>query len=194
MSEVEWIKWDARYREGSHTAAGPSAALVAIEALLPAAVSGAGVQARALDVGGGAGRHALWLARKGFDVTIADVSEVGLSLARDRARAEGLDLRTVALDLESEPLPGGPWGLVLVSHFLHRPLFAAFAGALAEGGVLVVLHPTRTNLERHAKPGAAFLLGDGELPSLARGLTIVRYDEGWLEEGRHEARLVARRE
>lgn len=194
MSDAERIKWDARYREGSHTVAEPSRALLAIEALLLASVSATGRPLRALDVGGGAGRHALWLARKGFEVTVADVSEVGLAIARDRARAEGIAIHTTALDLESEPLPEGPWDLVLVSHFLHRPLFGAFPGALAEGGVLVVLHPTRTNLERFDKPGAAFLLDDGELPSLARGLTIVRYDEGWLEEGRHEARLVARKE
>jgi tellurite methyltransferase len=192
MSDAERIKWDARYREGSHTATEPSRALTAIESLLPAA--GPALRLRALDVGGGAGRHALWLARKGFDVTLVDVSEVGLALVNDRARAEGLTVHTVPADLERDPLPEGPWDLILVSHFLHRPLFAAFPGALAHSGLLVVLHPTRTNLERHDKPGAAFLLEDGELPGLVRGLTIVRHDEGWLEEGRHEARLVARKD
>jgi hypothetical protein len=37
------------------------------------------------------------------------------------------------------------------------------------------------------------VLEDGELPSLVRGLEIVRLEEGWLAEGRHEARVVARR-
>jgi len=50
------------------------------------------------------------------------------------------------------------------------------------------------DLTRHAKPGAAFLLEDGELPGLIRGgLRVERYEEGWFEEGRHEARLLARR-
>jgi tellurite methyltransferase len=37
------------------------------------------------------------------------------------------------------------------------------------------------------------VLEDGELPRLISGLETVRYEEGWLESGRHEARLVARR-
>ena len=37
------------------------------------------------------------------------------------------------------------------------------------------------------------LLEDGELPGLVRGLEILKYEEGWTEEGQHEARLVARR-
>lgn len=75
----------------------------------------------------------------------------------------------------------------------HRPLLAALPAALAPGGWLVLAHPTGTNLERHARPPRPFLLEDGELPALVRGLEAIRSEEGWLEEGRHEARLVARR-
>ena len=57
---------------------------------------------------------------------------------------------------------------------------------------LVVVHPTRSNLERHDSPGPHHLLDDGELPGLIPGLEVVHYEEGWSEEGRHEARLVAR--
>jgi hypothetical protein len=64
---------------------------------------------------------------------------------------------------------------------------------LAPGGLLVVEHPTRSNLLRHEKPGAAFLLDDGELPGLCAGLSIEIYEEGWSQAGRHEARIVARR-
>jgi hypothetical protein len=35
-------------------------------------------------------------------------------------------------------------------------------------------------------------LDEGELPALVEGLEVLRYEEGWLEEGRHEARVVAR--
>lgn len=57
----------------------------------------------------------------------------------------------------------------------------------------MVIHPTRTNLARHEKPPARFLLEDGELPGLIQGLRIEHYEEGWLSEGRHEAVVVARR-
>ena len=86
-----------------------------------------------------------------------------------------------------------PWDLILSVHFLHRSLFPVFPGILQRGGTLLVIHPTQTNLQRHEKPPARFLLEDGELPKLVEGLEIVYYEEGWLVEGRHDAVLVARR-
>lgn len=178
-------RWNERYRE-EREAPPPSPFLADLDPLLPRA-------GRALDVGGGSGRNALWLARRGLEVTLADVSDVALALAAEAARAAGLALRTVEVDLEQAPLPEGPWDLVLCAYCLHRPLFAAFPAALAPGGVLVVAHATRTNLERHPRPGPRHVLEDGELPTLVRGLEILRSEEGWLESGRHEARVVARR-
>jgi len=186
MSDQERERWDARYREGAG-ATEPSAFLRSLDALLPQ--SGC-----ALDLAGGRGRHAVFLARRGLDVTVADVSEVGLELARQAAEREGLALRTLAVDLEEQPVPPGPWDVVVCFHYLHRPLFEQFRGCLAPGGLLVFCHPTRRNLERHAKPSAAHLLDEGELPRLVRGLDleVLRYEEGWIDEGRHAARLVAR--
>jgi tellurite methyltransferase len=178
-------RWNERYRE-EREAPPPSPFLAALDALLPR-------RGRALDVGGGSGRNALWLARRGLAVTLADVSDVALARASDAARAEGLPLEVVQVDLERAPLPPGPWDLVLCTYFLHRPLYAAFEAALAPGGLLVVAHATRSNLERHPRPGPAHLLEDGELPGLVRGLVILRSEEGWLEEGKHEARIVAQR-
>jgi SAM-dependent methyltransferase len=185
MAESDRERWNARYRE-PREAPEPSPFLAALGDLLPR-------RGRALDVAGGSGRNALWLARRGLAVTLADVSDVALALASAAAGAEGLALATVRVDLEEAPLPAGPWDLVLCTYFLHRALFAAFPAALAPGGVLVVAHATRRNLERHARPGPAHVLEDGELPRLVTGLEVLRYDEGWLESGRHEARIVARR-
>jgi SAM-dependent methyltransferase len=178
-------RWNERYRaEGWPTA--PAPWLAGLDAVLPR-------HGRALDVGGGTGRNAIWLARRGLDVTLADVSDVALERATRDAQAEGLSLATVRTDLESEPLPPGPWDLVLCAYFLHRPLFAALASALAPGGLLVVAHATRRNLERHPRPGPRWVLEERELPTLIHGLEVLHYEEGWLESGRHEARVVARR-
>jgi SAM-dependent methyltransferase len=144
---------------------------------------------RALDVAGGGGRHAIWLARRGLDVTLVDISPVALAIAR----AAEPRLATLALDLDEAPLPVGPWDLILCFHFLDRRSFAKLPGLLGPGGVLVIVHPTRTNLERHTSPGAQYLLDPGELPSLVPGLELVCVDEGWSREDRHEAVLVGRR-
>jgi SAM-dependent methyltransferase len=184
MAATDRDRWNARYRE-EEPAGEPSPFVVALEPFLPG-------RGRALDVAGGGGRNALWLARRGLDVTLADVSDVALAIATGRARSEGLRIETVQVDLEGAPLPPGPWDVVVCAYFLHRPLLAALPAALAPGGLLAVAHATRSNLKVHPRPGPDHVLEDGELPTLVRGLEVVSYEEGWLESGRHEARLVAR--
>lgn len=193
MSETDRLRWDARYREEGAAARTPSPFVTSsLEPFLSGRSPGPG---RALDVAGGSGRHALWLARRGLDVTLVDVSPVGLDLAREAARAAGLALDARALDLEREPLPAGPWDVIVDYHYLQRSLLPVYARELAPGGLLVLVQPTRSNLERHPRPGAAHLLDDGELRRLIAPLPleVVRLEEGWNDEGRHEARLVARR-
>jgi len=138
------------------------------------------------------GRHGLWLAERGFDVTLVDISPVGLDVARHRATAAGLKVTTMQRDLD-EGLPAGLWDLITCAHFLDRELYRALPAALAPGGGLVIVHPTRRNLERHPRPSARFLLDEGELLELVEGLEMVRFEECWSEGGRHEARLFARR-
>jgi 2-polyprenyl-3-methyl-5-hydroxy-6-metoxy-1,4-benzoquinol methylase len=164
----------------------PSSLVTELEPILPK-------KGRALDLAGGRGRHALWLARLGLDVTLVDVSGVGLELARQAAESAGVKLETEQRDLEAAPFPAGPWDLILCFHYLQPSLFTAFPEALAPGGLLIFVQPTMKNLERHTRPSARFLLQEGELRGLVQGLEILRYDEGWLQEDRHEARVVARR-
>lgn len=184
-SERARERWNRRYRdEGAITE--PSSFVEVLAPHLPAG-------GRALDVAGGGGRHALWLAGRGFDVTLVDVSDEGVALARRRAAAADLMVRAERLDLESQPLPAGPWDVMLVFHYLQRDLFPALREALAPGGVLAAAIATRRNLERHDRPPAEYLLDEGEAPGLAAGLEVVSYTEGWGDEGRHEARLIARR-
>jgi tellurite methyltransferase len=180
-------RWNDKYTRGSHTTQTPNPILVGLEHLLP-------TTGRALDVAGGAGRHAIWLAQRGLEVTLADVSDVGLQVAADHARQAGCEIQRIQTDLQQEPFPAGPWDLILSVHFLWRPLFVSFAKSLAVGGKLVVVQPTRTNLQRHEKPPAPFLLDEGELPTLVADLHIEHYEEGWLADGQHEAVIVARRE
>lgn len=183
MSEEDRQRWNARYREQAR-ALEPSGFLRSIADQLPRV-------GRALDVAGGPGHDALWLARRGLDVTLVDISDVALAHAASAAREAGLPLRQERVDVEGEPLPSGPYALVVCLNFLWRPLFAAFPEVLAPGGLLVFAQPTRSNLQRNPHPSARFLLEDGELPRLLRGLEIISYTEGWTDEGRHEARLLA---
>ena len=190
MGQEDRERWDAKHGAATR-AAEPSAALVELSSWLPA-------RGQALDVAGGRGGNAVWLARRGLQVTVIDVSEVGLERARAHARSAGVELRTERVDLELEPLPSGPWSLVLCSCYLQRELVPRMAEGLEPDGRLVWIHPTTTNLERHASPGMRFLLEPGEARTLVEGAGLrVRWaEEGWVGEGpgaRFLARVVAER-
>lgn len=178
-------RWDAKHAAAG-AAGGPSRALVELAGWLPAG-------GRALDVAGGAGANAVWLAGRGLEVTLVDVSPVGLERARARAQGAGVGLSLVQADLEVEPLPEGPWALVLCCSYLQRELVPRMAAALGPEGRLVWIHPTLANLERHASPSARFLLGPGEARALVEGagLEACAYEEGWVGQG-SEARCLAR--
>jgi tellurite methyltransferase len=196
MPTTDRERWDAKYQDRGARLRDPAAWFVAHADSLP-------TSGRALDLAGGTGRHAVWLASRGLDVTLADVSPVGLALARDLAAQSGVTLEAaVEADLETHGLLGpdaspalaGPWDLVLIHHFLWRPLLTEVPRTLAPGGRLAFVHPTRTNLERHQRPSARYLLEDGELARLVAELPleVLLLEEGWGSEGRHEARLIAR--
>ncbi len=187
MSELDREKWDRKYRSAAPYGTEPSQLLVDQHHWLP-------TTGRALDLAGGSGRHALWLANRGLDVTLTDISSEGLQIAQQRAEASGLQIGCVDIDLEHDPFPDGPWDVVVSCLYLYRPLFPSIRDQLATGGVLVVIQPTRKNLERHARPPEKFLLEENELRQLAHGLKILHYEESWSVEGRHDAVLVAQRE
>jgi len=67
-----------------------------------------------LDVGAGAGRVALELARQGHDVTALDRDAALLAELAARARAGGLEVRTELADAAGFELAGAPFGLVVV--------------------------------------------------------------------------------
>lgn len=185
MSEFDRRKWETRYREGRGYGGEPDPFLDEAAAWLPRT-------GRALDLAGGMGRHAAWLAAHGFEVTLADISAAALTQAAERADLEGWRLETLEVDLD-DSFPAGPWDVVLVSRFLVRAHLGALVASLAPGGWLVLVHPTRRNLERHDKPSLEWLLEPGELAEGVPGLATVHHDEGWTDRGRHEIRYVGQK-
>jgi SAM-dependent methyltransferase len=185
MASEDRERWDAKYRAGAHAYGDAPAWLDAHEAWMPR-------QGRALDVAAGSGRHACWAARRGLDVLAVDISPVGLALCAARAGREGLRVETLALDLERDPLPEGPFALIVCSFYLQRDLFPELGARLAPGGVLVCEIPTVRDLERRSAPSRRYLLEEGELRDLLAPLGILFYDEAWHGE-RATARAIARR-
>lgn len=188
MAESDRETWDVRYRSGEHRGLGPPAWLRELDDELPKTGG-------ALDLAAGAGRVAVWLARRGLAVTAVDISPVGLALAREAANDEGVKISTVAMDLERDALPKGPFSFIACFHYRQQSLFPAIAERLSAGGVVVAELATVKNLERHARPSRRWLAEPNELlrdATSAGGLEVIYYREGW--NGRqHVARLVALR-
>ena len=194
----------ARQMEEKAGVPGPSSWLIENADLLPVVpASGppAGVALpRALDVACGSGRHALLLAAAGFEVRALDRDAVAVEGLRVVARTFGLGLRTEVCDLEAgQGSIAGPRGalapstydLIVVVHYLHRPLFPALVRALAQGGLLLYETFTVDQAAFGHPKSPAFLLQHGELPRLVAPLEVVRQREGEFD-GRRVASVAAR--
>src|SRR6476620_9425281 len=71
---------------------------------------------RALDMGSGPGRNSLWLASQGWTATAVDVSTVGLEMAAQRAREQGLALTTVQGDVHGWTPEEAAYELVVLAN------------------------------------------------------------------------------
>ncbi len=184
MADEDATRWDAKYRGRALPTPGPSVALRSVMSWIPS-------QGRLLDLAGGDGAQALWLAGRGLEVTLCDVSEVALERASQVAAATEVPLTTRCVDLETAPLPKGPWSAVLCSNYLQPSLWSAVADALGPGGTAIWIHPTITNLTRHEKPSRRFLLELGQARTVfeAAGLAVDFASEDWVA-GRHLSRVV----
>lgn len=72
-----------------------------------------------LDIGGGQGRNALYLAQQGFDVTVMDLSSVGLSQLAYKAKKQSVSIATIVGDVTKTVIHGQFNGVVL-SFLLHH--------------------------------------------------------------------------
>lgn len=148
----------------------------------------------ALDVACGRGRHALWLAARGLATLAVDRDLSAVSFVNAEAARRRLPLRAAVMDLETEPVRIGlaVYDVIVVVHYLHRPLMPSLRDALRPGGVLIYETFTRAQAERGKPTNPAFLLEPGELRELVAPLVVVAEREGDFE-GKMLASVIARR-
>lgn len=136
---------------------------------------------RALDLGAGEGRHAVWLASLGWRVTAVDFSAVGLGKGEAEASRRGQRVDWVVADVRSwQPPEGQLFDLVLVA-YLHLPedVLSRASRWLAPGGALVIVgHALRNLTEGVGGPSDASLLHTVEdLRAASAGLEVERCEE-----------------
>jgi len=193
--------WDARYRESArHLPDRPAAILAEVLPLLP--------RGHALDIACGAGRNAIFLALRGWDVTAVDFSSAALALACSAAQAAGIPvnlertfaepprhlrgLHLIEGDLEKLSLPKQAFDLIVCTNYLQRSLFRQIEAVLRPGGVLLYETFTRDQLQFAAGPrNLEFLLNPRELRKSFPGLTTLFYRE--LSAGKGIASILVRK-
>lgn len=146
--------WDERYRRGDYPSEPAEIVVQAVNGL---------AAGRALDLACGAGRHAHWLAERGWDVVAIDDSAEAL------ARIDDDRVTAMRLDLERNPLPfpDASFDLVLIVNFLHRPLFIEAMRVIRPGGRIVV----------QTKSDGRFALRPGELHEIFAGWEFLFEDQ-----------------
>jgi SAM-dependent methyltransferase len=107
---------------------------------------------RALDLGCGEGRNAIWPAERGWRTTGVDYAEVAIDRARRLASMRGVEVSFVEADATTWKPEAGAYALVVVAYLQLPPAdlrmaWACAATALAPGGELFAIGHAVRNLE-----------------------------------------------
>ncbi|HWP84420.1 MAG TPA: class I SAM-dependent methyltransferase [Terriglobia bacterium] len=188
MARHDRQQWDERFRAGSHASPEPDPFLNRLEEYRPLLPPGR----RALDVACGAGRHAVFLAERGWRVTACDISLEGLLQARALAAGRGVRVDLVCIDLETLWLPSNCFDLAVCFFYLQRELFSLLRATLRPAGLLV--YKTYTTDQSRFSGGPTHplhLLQPQELLQAFRDFRVLCYEE--IVQGRGVAQLIAQK-
>jgi SAM-dependent methyltransferase len=143
-------------------------------------------QGEVLDLACGGGRHARLLAASGHRVLAADRDLEALH------KAAGPGISTLLVDLEGDGEQAAPWPFepnhfqgIVVTNYLHRPLFPHILRSLTPTGILIYETFAIGN-ERFGKPSnPSFLLRPEELLSIVmhadQPLRVIAFEDGYVE-------------
>ncbi len=164
--------WDERYGGEPVWSGNPNPLLMRYATDLPPGT--------ALDVGSGEGGDVLWLATRGWMVTGADISAVGLRRSAALAERAGAEIAARITWKQADVLTWAPpektFDLVS-AQFLHLPaalrdgMLGRLAAAVKPGGLLLVVghHPSDMEVEGIRRPHAPEMFATGEEMAAALG-------------------------
>jgi len=89
---------------------------------------------RVLDIACGSGRHAIAAAGRGAKVIGVDFDDAALEQADQAAKKARLPIEWMRRDLSGDPLPEGPFDLVMMFNYLDRARMSTFLDAVRPGG------------------------------------------------------------
>jgi SAM-dependent methyltransferase len=144
---------------------------------LPTAIIGR-PPGKALDIGTGEGRNALFLAAEGWEVTAFDISDVAVKLAREAADRKGLKLTALIADADRFDYGTQRWDLV-VGMYMHGVITRnadRITDALKPGGI-VVIEGFHRDLNRPSVDGGYIGYRSNELLKAFDRLRVLYYED-----------------
>jgi len=166
--------------KGSYWGLKPGSRLIFFEKMLKR-------NSKILDLGCGTGRVALYLAKKGHNVTAMDISETAISRLDDFAKKEKLKVKTSVADLETYKIKEKYDAIVAAFsiHFLPKPklyrLLKNIKEKTKEGGYNFI-GVFRKNHGKKKKESSMYYFDNGELSKAYTDWEITSYEEFSREE------------
>jgi SAM-dependent methyltransferase len=130
----------------------------------------------ALDLGMGQGRNALYLAQLGWDVTGVDISDVGITRAKEQAARLGVKLDARLQSADEFDFGKDRWDLVTVIYFSPRPYVARIRESLKPGG-LVLVECVHQDTLQHQRFGGGVVFETNELLKTFDAFRILHYED-----------------
>jgi|TARA_B100002003_G_C13913551_1_gene444499 tellurite methyltransferase len=137
-----------------------------------------------LDIGGGEGRNAIFLAEKGFDVTVIDISSEGIKKLNNLAKEKNLDIETSIRDVIEDRIKKN-YDIMVSSFMLHHLDKAEALGLIGNmmqhtspGGFNVIATFTKDGDFFRKKPDTKQFYPDlGQIKEIYKDWEIVTYAE-----------------
>jgi len=117
----EKIKWDKKYKNIASRPVSPLLSYV------PKALKGQ----KALDLAGGLGQNAKELCKKGYDVTLIDISDTALEKIKDTT------FKKVRLDLDNYIIPQNEYDVIIMIKYFNLDILRQIPDVLKGGGFFV---------------------------------------------------------
>jgi len=128
-----------------------------------------------LDVACGEGRHTRLLFSRGYKTVAVDKTLSGVKDLKDNAQIHQIQ---ADLELGEWPFTSNCFAGIIVTNYLHRPLFPCLIDSLARGGVLVYETFAAGN-EKYGRPhNPDYLLQENELlQAFAPHLDVIAFEQ-----------------
>jgi SAM-dependent methyltransferase len=167
--------WDLKYEQGLPSLEKPDPFfLTAFDQFVVDSFPNGGT---ALDLAGGIGRHALWLAKRNWQVTVVDISEVAIRKLDQKAQQLDLTLNLLALDAREYTFEPARFDLIVMFYHLDRDICPQVPASLRPGGFVICKSCVCWDAYEGVAPANLRPLAKSEILTLLEELSPLHHQE-----------------